>query len=429
MTYLPTGWAYANLEDLVHVRDAERIPINQKERAKQQGDVPYYGATGRVGWIDKPLFDEDLLLLGEDGVQFFDPNKPKAYLVSGPAWVNNHAHVLECLGVDRRYLKYFLDQADYRGLATGTTRLKLTQAAMKRIPVALAPDGESLRIVDELERRLSHLDAAVNGLTAARRRLAIARRSVLAVLVESEEGSPAWRVKRLDEVAEVRLGRQRSPKNHFGDNMCPYLRAANVTWSGLDLADVKEMHFSEGEVKTYRLDDGDIVMSEASGSAREVGKPAIWRGEVADCCFQNTLIRIRADDGINPEFLLYRLRLEALVGTWAKGFSRGVGIHHLGASRLAAWCLAVPPPSTQRSLVSEVERKLSLLDAAERTIVASRTKAELLRRSLLAAAFSGRLVPQDPDDEPVAELLDRIRSERAAAPAKTTRRTRKASPA
>jgi type I restriction enzyme S subunit len=98
-----------------------------------------------------------------------------------------------------------------------------------------------------------------------------------------------WTEARLDELADVRLGRQRSPKNHLGDRMRPYLRAANVTWNGLDLADVKDMNFSELESDVYELQRGDVLVAEASGSASEVGKPALWNGEIDSCCFQNTL--------------------------------------------------------------------------------------------------------------------------------------------
>jgi type I restriction enzyme S subunit len=117
-----------------------------------------------------------------------------------------------------------------------------------------------------------------------------------------------WATVRLDDIAEVRLGRQRSPKNHTGKQMRRYLRAANVTWNGIDTSDVKEMNFTDDEVETYRLRESDVLLSEASGSAKEVGKPGIWRGELdGDICFQNTLIRVRPEEGIDSEFLYFRL--------------------------------------------------------------------------------------------------------------------------
>src|SRR4051812_30608673 len=117
-----------------------------------------------------------------------------------------------------------------------------------------------------------------------------------------------WARARLDEVAEVRLGRQRSPKNHVGDHMRPYLRAANLTWHGIDTTDVKSMNFTDDEVAVYRLQPGDILLSEASGSASEVGKPGVWRGQlVGDICLQNTLLRVRPEAGVDSDYVCYRL--------------------------------------------------------------------------------------------------------------------------
>jgi type I restriction enzyme S subunit len=131
----PKHWEIFPLNVLVDVLDNLRVPVNSSERSKRPGPVPYYGATGQVGTIDKAIFNEELLVLGEDGVQFFDQNKPKAYKISGPAWVNNHAHVLRPKKdrVLQNFLLHFLNQFNYIGYANGTTRLKLTQGAMNSI--------------------------------------------------------------------------------------------------------------------------------------------------------------------------------------------------------------------------------------------------------------------------------------------------------
>lgn len=186
-----------------------------------------------------------------------------------------------------------------------------------------------------------------------------------------------WPVRPLSEVAEVRLGRQRSPKNHHGDSMRPYLRAANVTWSGLSLNDVKSMNFTEEELATYRLKPGDIVLGEASGSPGEVGKPAIWSGEIPDCAFQNTLIRVRPREH-EPRFLLHYFRYQALVGRFVE-HSRGVGIHHLGRARLATWPTPVPPIAEQRRIIDLLEDHLSRLDVGDRGLAQNLTKLDALR--------------------------------------------------
>ncbi len=104
---------------------------------------------------------------------------------------------------------------------------------------------------------------------------------------------PGWERTRVGEVGEVRLGRQRSPKNRSANFPTKYIRAANITWTGLDLSDVLDMDFRPQERASYRLQPGDVLLSEASGSASAVGKPAIWNGDLEDCCFQNTVIRFR----------------------------------------------------------------------------------------------------------------------------------------
>lgn len=97
------------------------------------GNVPYYGATGQVGWIDNHIFDEELVLLGEDGAPFLDRLRPVAYVIRGKSWVNNHAHVLRGVSCSNGFLLHQLNAVDYRPFVTGTTRLKLPRAPCARL--------------------------------------------------------------------------------------------------------------------------------------------------------------------------------------------------------------------------------------------------------------------------------------------------------
>lgn len=223
-----------------------------------------------------------------------------------------------------------------------------------------------------------------------------------------------WTTARVEEIAEVRLGRQRSPDKAFGPHMRPYLRAANVTWAGLDLADVKEMNFDPHELPAYVLKKGDILLAEASGSPGEVGKPAVFNGEIANCCFQNTLIRVRADDGLSP-FLRQRFSYDALSGAFAQA-SQGLGIHHLGAETIARWEVDLPPLKEQRRIVDKVEDLLSRSRKAKRSLNEIQALLEDYRRSVLVASFRGDLTAEwrekNPDVEPPAELLAKTRLQR-----------------
>ena len=181
---LPKGWVRTSLEAVCQILDSRRIPVNNSERSRriarksEDNLYPYYGATGQVGLIDDFIFEGEHILLGEDGAPFLDPFQDKSYLVDGKFWVNNHAHILNSI-ISNKYVCHYLNQLDYSDHVTGTTRLKLTQNALKRIPVFVAPTAEQRRIVDKIEELFSELDKGVESLKAARAQLKIYRQAVL----------------------------------------------------------------------------------------------------------------------------------------------------------------------------------------------------------------------------------------------------------
>ncbi len=150
-------WEKKKLWEVCEILDNKRIPISSKEREKRTANkgilYPYYWATQQNWFIDDYIFDEELVLLWEDGVDFLNPKKTKAYLISGKTWVNNHAHVLKWLDgiLNNTFLLHFLNIFDYFWIVSGTTRLKLNQSAMKNIPIPLPPLETQKNIVSYLD--------------------------------------------------------------------------------------------------------------------------------------------------------------------------------------------------------------------------------------------------------------------------------------
>lgn len=160
-----------------------------------------------------------------------------------------------------------------------------------------------------------------------------------------------WTPVKVAEVGDVQLGRQRSPKFHSGPNMCPYLRVANVYDDRIDTRDVMEMHFDEMDFQKFVLAPGDILLNE--GQSRElVGRPAMFRGEVARCCFTNSLIRFRAGEATSNEFALKLFQHYLRSGEFQQISKWTTNIAHLGAVRFAAMNFPLPPPSTSKSASS-----------------------------------------------------------------------------
>ena len=236
-----------------------------------------------------------------------------------------------------------------------------------------------------------------------------------------------WRWARLDQVSDVQLGQQRAPVHAEATEQLPYIRAANITWNGLDLCDVKAMGFPNPA--RYRLRLGDVLLSEASGSPMEAGKPAVWRDEIPGACYQKTLLRVRAfdADSILPEFLRLVFLRDCVTGQFAR-LAPGVGIVHLTAERMLPWPVPVPPRDEQRRIVDEAERLETVQNSVRATLSRESARVTRLRQAVLAWAFEGRLVDQHPADEPADALLARIRSERAATVPTTSRPKRSRTP-
>lgn len=230
-----------------------------------------------------------------------------------------------------------------------------------------------------------------------------------------------WCWARLDQISELQLGQQRSPVHAAAAVQIPYVRAANITWEGLDLADVKRMGFPNPA--RYRLLHGDVLLSEASGSPMEAGKPAIWRDEIPGACYQKTLIRVRAIDhqALLPEYVRLVFLRDCVTGKFAR-LAPGVGIVHLTAERMLPWPIPLPPISEQRRIVDEVDRIESIQKSMRASTSQEAMRIQRLRQAVLKWAFEGKLANQDASDEPAEKLLARIRAGRTAtAPAKKTR--------
>uniref|UniRef100_UPI002612CA7F restriction endonuclease subunit S n=1 Tax=uncultured Halomonas sp. TaxID=173971 RepID=UPI002612CA7F len=154
------------LGEVVEILDHLRIPVNSEARDKRRGDVPYYGANGLQGWIDKPLFNEPLILMAEDGGNFDDfSTRPIAYRIDGPAWVNNHAHIIKSENPNlHSFIYWSVAHKDIRKHVAGGTRQKLNQSALKEIEIPWPPEDEGKIvgiILDTLDTQIQKTEALI----------------------------------------------------------------------------------------------------------------------------------------------------------------------------------------------------------------------------------------------------------------------------
>ena len=354
-------------------------------------------------------------------------------------------------------------------------------------PFPLPPLAEQRRIVAEIETQFTRLDASVAALRRAQANLKRYRASVLKAACESRlvpteaelarsegrdyepagvllerilaerrarwESQETRRVKykepsapdtsALPELPEgwvwasleqlvsvIRNGYSQRPQ---GDAGTPILRISAVRPMAVNLEDIRWVNSNEN-LTDFLIHPGDLLFTRYNGNPALVGVCGVVPEGTRDTLHPDKLIRatlvqsdtmpafvqLVANVGISREFLSQRVRTTA-------------GQSGISGADLKAMPMPLPPLAEQRRIVAEVERRLSVVQQAEATVEASLARAERLRQSILKQAFSGKLVPQDPDDEPASALLERIRAEReaeaqASAPGKGKsgrRRTRK----
>ncbi len=193
-------WKTVKLGDVCEVLDKLRKPITKKNRVS--GEYPYYGATGIVDWVADYIFDERLVLVGEDGAKWGAGDRT-AFIAEGKYWVNNHAHVLRPIEgmITHEWLAYYLTSIDLLPWVTGLTVEKLNQARLRSIPIPLPPLTDQHRIAAKLDAVFSEIDKAMSAAERKREQADNLKHSILAGELSPDDAP--WKTVKLKEICTV----------------------------------------------------------------------------------------------------------------------------------------------------------------------------------------------------------------------------------
>ena len=321
-----------------------------------------------------------------------------------------------------------------------------------RLGFPLPPAEEQLRIVSEARHRLGKLDNGKESLLSALAKAGEQEREIYAAaalgrLVRREPGQAAdavcgrkrdrvsgsdgrkaeeagapsvakeetdefgalpdeWSWSTIGALGSVQIGVTRSPKRRAGRQPTKYLRSANISEDGIDLSDVMAMDIEPSERARFDLQLDDVLVVEASGSSNQVGRSAIWHGELEDCSFQNHILRFRPA-AVDPEYINLVFTHYRYSGVFAAR-ARGVGIQHLGVKRFSSLSVPLPPRGEQRQIVEEASARLAASRSLAIAIRQSLSRIPLMESEIITAAVTGMLVPQRQGVEPAGELLRRL---------------------
>lgn len=376
-------WPSVALGDVVEFLDHLRRPVTASDRV--QGPFPYYGANGQQGTIDDYIFNEPLLLLAEDGGHFDDPARGIAYKISGPAWVNNHAHVLRMSNrLDLGYANWLLKHRDVRRYVTGTTRGKLTKAGASAISFPLPPLAEQRRIAAILDhadtlcskrrRTLSQLDATPQSIF-----LDMFNEFAGKFLTVAEVASP--------EKGSIRTGPFGSQLLHkeFVDEGIAVLGLDNVVGNKFSW---KERRFITSEkyqeLRRYTVHPGDVLVSIMGTCGRCVVVPA----DVGTAINTKHICAITVDRNVAlPEFVRAAFLWHPSSRQHLAQRTKGAIMDGLNMGIVKEMPLPLPQLDDQRHFVKVVRQ----LDGLSRSALQSAMELDNLFTSLQSRAFSGQL--------------------------------------
>lgn len=344
--------------------------------------------------------------------------------IGSSEWIVMRAPELEA-----RFLRYFFTSPGFRneicdgviGVGGSLTRAQPKTVATFSIPIA--PLKEQRRIADKLDAVLARVDSCRERLERMPAILKHFRQAVLAAATSGRltedwrdgRRTEEWRDVLLSDIADIQGGITKDAKKQSArDEEVPYLRVANVQRGYLDLSEMKSIRVPAGKLAGLLLQRGDVLFNEG-GDRDKVGRGWVWEGQIERCTFQNHVFRARLyEKTIQPKYISWWSNYRGL-DYFVRAGRQTVNLASINKSLLSNLPISLPPVEEQVEIVRRVECLFAYADRLETLYAASRARVDRLTPALLAKAFRGELVPQDPSDEPASALLERIRAARGQA--------------
>ena len=266
------------MEDVVEFLDTIRKPLEGAKRTP--GPYPYYGASGIVDYVDGYLFDEELVLLSEDGANITDRNYPVCFLASGKYWVNNHAHVLRTKdGNENKFICNSLERKDYKQYNSGMAMPKLNQEVCRSIPI-------NCPSFDEQKKIGAYLNNLDNLITLHQRKSFSKNRKKI-----------VWEQRKLGTLCSL-ITKGTTPKDKSGNGEVNFVKVENIDTDNGEVTSMSKISVEEheGYLKRSRLEENDILFSIAG----TLGRVSVVKPSILPANTNQALAIIRTNEGYIP---------------------------------------------------------------------------------------------------------------------------------
>ncbi len=458
-TELPSGWAKTTLSDSVKIVMGQSPPSSTYNK---RGDgLPFFQGKSEFGDVypTATKFCKDPKKIANPGDILISVRAPV-----GPTNICRETSCIgrglasleaEC-GISSKYLFFFMRNIEpwLSKEGTGSTFNAISRRNLDELVFLIAPTSEQHRIVAKLEKLLAKVDnckerlekipiilkrfrqsvlaAACSGVLTADWRNKVMKQYNVSEFIRRIEykrneiglkneklvfGSisdipSTWIAARLSFFVESMANGIYKPSEFYSDNAIGCLRMYNIQNGGIVWGNLKRMILTESELSKFSLHTGDILVNRVN-SRELVGKSAIIGNIAEPIVFESKNIRLRlVEKEIMPIFVNYCFMLRLVRDSFEKSAKQTVGMATISQPQISALIIPIPPIEEQKEIISRVEKLFKLADEIEARYQKAKTHVTRLTQSILAKAFRGELVPQDPNDEPASELLKRIKAER-----------------
>ena len=373
------GWEYKSLGDVCEILDSRRKPITKNKR--ESGTIPYYGATGILDYVKDYIFDEKLVLLGEDGAKW-GAGENSAYIIEGKSWVNNHAHALRPkrdLLVDE-ILVYYLNFSNLLPYITGVTVPKLNQEKMRSIEIPIGPVKEQQSIVDYLDSAFAKIDAMKANAEKALNEAKALFQASLKEMLEPKEG---WEEKKLGDVGTFIRGGNFSKKDFVEDGY-PCIHYGQIhTKFGVATFE----HLScvpETMVKKERCaSKGDLVIAITSEDDEGSCKCTAWMADYDAYVGGHTAI---FKHNLNPIYVSYYFKA-ARFQKDKLDYTHGFKVVEISPKDIAKIPIFYPSAEEQQSIVETLDSLKSKVDRLQANYDKISQECDALKQAILRQVF------------------------------------------
>lgn len=384
-------WEINKLEEVCEILDNKRVPISSKNRIR--GIYPYYGASGIVDYIDKYIFDEELVLIGEDGAKW-GAFENSAFIAEGKYWVNNHAHILKPNNeiLINKFLVYFLNYSNLEKYITGATVKKLNQQKLKQIEIPLPPLKEQERIVGILDESFAKIDESIKILEQDLLNLDELMQSALQKAFnplkdnakENYKLPQGWEWKSLGEIGEIITGTTPSKNNpNFYGNEYPLFKPSDL--NGDMIIKYASDNLSKLGFDNARNLPKDTILVVCIGAS--IGKVGL--SGVNGSCNQQ-INAIIPNSAFTSKYLFF-VCLSNYFQTILKKNASQTTLPIINKTEFSKLQIPLPPLKEQEQIASHLDELSSHVKNLKQNYQAQIKNLQELKNSLLDKAFKGNL--------------------------------------